>query len=145
MSEAKAKQQLIDASGDDKTTTGYWTARVQRERAFRLVLIAIALLYALFPVAFVISSSFNPSGSILGQGLIPSNASLVHYDELLNAPNAPFPLWVWNSVKVSTITAVLAVLISSLSAYAFSRFRFKGRRALLLTVFLIQVFPSTLR
>ncbi len=123
---------------------GYWSARVTRERTLRLVIIAFALVYALFPVLFIMSSSFNPSGSILGQGIIPRNASLVHYNALLNSPNNPFPLWVWNSVKISTITAVLAVLISSLSAYAFSRFRFKGRRTLLLTVFLIQVFPSTL-
>ncbi|NWF69422.1 MAG: sugar ABC transporter permease [Chloroflexi bacterium] len=123
---------------------GYWTVRVYRERALRLLVIAIALIYALFPVAFIISSSFNPSGSILGQGLIPNNPSLVHYNELLNSALFPFPLWVWNSVKISTITAFLAVMIGALSAYSFSRFRFSGRRALLLTIFLIQVFPNIL-
>jgi ABC-type maltose transport system permease subunit len=110
----------------------------------RLVIIAIAIIYALFPVVFIISSSFSRSGSILGQSIIPRDLSLVHYDELLNSALHPFPLWVWNSVKISTITAILAVLISSLSAYAFSRFRFRGRRGLLLTIFLIQVFPNTL-
>jgi ABC-type maltose transport system permease subunit len=140
---SEVKTSAITATGN-KTSEGYWTARVQRERALRLLLIAFALLYALFPVAFIISSSLNPSGSILGQGIIPSNASLVHYNELLNSTLHPFPLWVWNSVKISTITAILAVMVSALSAYAFSRFRFKGRRSLLLTIFLIQVFPNIL-
>jgi arabinogalactan oligomer / maltooligosaccharide transport system permease protein len=142
---SEVKPAIGKANGNDQSQSGYWTARVQRERAIRLILVGLALIYALFPVIFIISSSFSPTGSILGQGLIPRNASLINYEQLFSDPiNNPFPLWVWNSVKVSTITAILAVLISSLSAYAFSRFRFKGRRALLLAVFLIQVFPSTL-
>jgi len=50
----------------------------------------------------------------------------------------------WNSVKVAGITTILAVFVTALTAYSFSRFRFRGRRSLLLTILLIQVFPNML-
>ena len=78
------------------------------------------------------------------QQLIPPNASLANYQELLNNPLHPFFLWMWNSVKISSITALLAVFVTALTAYSFSRFRFRGRRSLLLTILLIQIFPNLL-
>jgi ABC-type maltose transport system permease subunit len=78
------------------------------------------------------------------QQLIPPNASTANFEELLNDPLHPFTLWLWNSVKVAVITAFLAVLVTAFTAYAFSRFRFRGRRPLLLTILLIQVFPNML-
>jgi arabinogalactan oligomer / maltooligosaccharide transport system permease protein len=118
--------------------------RKQRERIFRLTLIALALLFAVFPILFIVSSSLSSSNSLSGQGLIPRNPTLENYNALFNTPTAPFWLWLWNSTKVATITSVLSVLVSALSAYAFSRFRFVGRQGLLLTIFLVQVFPNAL-
>ncbi|MDT8304646.1 MAG: sugar ABC transporter permease [Anaerolineae bacterium] len=121
----------------------------KRQRQVRLVLgyvvAVLAIAFALFPVIWVVSASINPSGSLASQELIPPNASLENYQVLLGGdPRFPFPLWMWNSFKLAAITSVLAVLITSLSAYAFSRFRFSGRRNLLLTLFLVQVFPNSL-
>lgn len=113
--------------------------------ALRYVVAIIAITFALFPVIWVISASINPSGSLASQELIPDNASLANYRVLLGGdPRFPFLRWLWNSFYLATITSILAVFITSLSAYAFSRFRFAGRRNLLLTLFLIQVFPNTL-
>ena len=50
----------------------------------------------------------------------------------------------WNSFKVSSISAILAGLITLMSAFAFSRFRWAGRSQLLLVILLIQVFPAIL-
>jgi arabinogalactan oligomer / maltooligosaccharide transport system permease protein len=58
--------------------------------------------------------------------------------------DAPFLRWVINSVLVSGIAAILTVILASLAAYAFSRFRFKGRRTGMLSLLLIQMFPSLL-
>ena len=55
-----------------------------------------------------------------------------------------FWLWMWNSFKVSSISALLAGLITLMSAFAFSRFRWAGRSQLLLVILLIQVFPAIL-
>lgn len=122
--------------------------QAQRRRTLglivRLVLIAISIAYALFPVFWLLSISLNPRNTIVVEGFIPENASLANYDLLLNSGLYPFMTWLWNSIKVSSITMVLTVLISTFSAYSFSRFRFRGRRTTLIVAFLVQVFPNSL-
>lgn len=111
----------------------------------RYVVAVVAITFALFPVIWIISASFNPVGTLSAQTLIPENASFENYNVLLGGdPRFPFPRWLFNSLYISTITSILAVFVTALSAYAFSRFRFTGRRNLLLTLFLVQVFPNTL-
>jgi ABC-type maltose transport system permease subunit len=111
---------------------------------WRMIVLGLALVYALFPIVWIISAAFNPTGSMAGQQLIPANASLRNFNELLNDPLHPFLTWILNSVKIATITSALAVMITAFAAYAFSRFRFRGRRGLLVTILLIQVFPNML-
>ncbi len=110
----------------------------------RLAVAVVAILYALFPVVWIISASFNPSGSLASRQLIPRNASFKNYDDLLNDPLHPFWRWMGNSFKVASITSIISVAITALSAYSFSRFRFRGRQNLLLAILLIQVFPNML-
>jgi ABC-type maltose transport system permease subunit len=128
----------------------------QRDKAvgltLRMIVIAIALFFALFPVIFIISSAFNPAGTLAVANLIPnvSNPSQLfkNFNDLLfNPANAElFPFWRWitNSLIVATVATTLNVLITALAAYSFSRFRFSGRQSLLLGVLLIQVFPNLL-
>ena len=118
--------------------------RRRRQIFFRLCVVIPALLFALFPIIWIISAAFNPTSSMASQQLIPPNASTANFEELLNDPLHPFFLWIWNSVKVAGITTILAVFVTALTAYSFSRFRFRGRRSLLLTILLIQVFPNML-
>lgn len=120
------------------------TAQRRWGTVFRLLLAAVTIGFAFFPIVWIISASFNPTGSLATQKLIPENASLANYRLLLNDPLHPFLRWVFNSLKVSTLTAVLGVVSIMLSAYSFSRFRFKGRRQLMLALLLIQVFPTLL-
>ncbi|GAB4481692.1 MAG: maltosaccharide ABC transporter permease MalD [Anaerolineae bacterium] len=124
------------------------TASLKRRRrlamAGRILVAVLALGYALLPVLYVISASFNPLNTLSSTTLIPRQASLENFQRLLNDPVNPFLRWMWNSLKVSVIAAVLSTLVSAISAYAFSRFRFRGRRTLLLSVFLVQVFPNSL-
>jgi ABC-type maltose transport system permease subunit len=111
----------------------------------RLALVAVAIFYALFPVLWVFAVSINPRNSIVVDGLIPTGATFRFYEELLRPGGIyPFLSWLWNSVRMSLVTMVLSVMISTFGAYAFSRFRFTGRRLTMLSVFLIQIFPSSL-
>jgi ABC-type maltose transport system permease subunit len=116
---------------------------------FRAVVIIVVGIFTLFPVIWIISAAFNPTGTMTSQTLIPANVKslgelLVNFNRLFNNPQVPFWRWVFNSVIVATITTVLTVMISALAAYSFSRFRFRARRSLLVTVLLIQVFPNIL-
>jgi arabinogalactan oligomer/maltooligosaccharide transport system permease protein len=110
----------------------------------RLIVAVLALVFALFPVIWIFSASIDPSNSLVNQSLIPRNATLANYVNLLRSDLFPFRTWLWNSLRISIVTTVLGVLFTALAAYAFSRFRFRGRRSLLQTILLIQVFPNFL-
>jgi ABC-type maltose transport system permease subunit len=110
----------------------------------RHLIIWIVIVFALFPVVWIISASFNPTNTLVGQRLIPRNPSLKHYHELFTNPQHPFPVWILNSVKVAGLTALFTVALTALGAYAFSRFRFRGRRTGLMALLLVQMFPQML-
>lgn len=112
--------------------------------AWRHLVVISVLLFVFFPVAWVISASFDGTNSLMRQSLIPIVTTFDNYKMLMNDPQYPFPLWMWNSLKVSGISAILSVSLCTLAAYAFSRFRFKGRRSGLLALILVQVFPQML-
>lgn len=108
-------------------------------------LVAIVLIvFAVFPVVWVISASVNPSNTLASAKLIPDNFGWDNYRLLFNTPQFPFARWLWNSVKISSITTILSVSITTLAAYAFSRLRFTGRQTMLKAILLIQVFPGLL-
>ncbi|MEZ4611987.1 MAG: sugar ABC transporter permease [Caldilineaceae bacterium] len=112
--------------------------------ALRILLAIVLLFFALFPVVWIFSASINPSNSLVNQDLIPPNASLENYRALLGNDRFPFFLWMGNSLKLAILTTVLGLIFTAMAAYAFSRFRFRGRRSLLQSILLVQVFPNFL-
>ena len=111
---------------------------------WRHTVLMLFVAFALFPILWVISASFNPANTLVGQRLIPSNVCLANYKELFTSEQYPIALWIRNSVVIGLITSTLVVVLTSFAAYAFSRFRFKGRRTGLFASLLIQVFPQML-
>ena len=139
----------LDLQKEDNKEKNRKRSRAPRRKKYivtilQLLLAIVTIGFAFFPIIWIISASFNPTGSLATQRLIPENVSIANYQRLLTNPLQPFPRWVLNSLKISVITAILGVLSIMLSAYSFSRFRFKGRRQLLLALLLIQVFPTLL-
>ncbi|MFZ2095938.1 MAG: sugar ABC transporter permease [Anaerolineales bacterium] len=112
--------------------------------AIRLLLALILVIFSIFPVIWMISASLDPTGSLATQTLIPKNAGFGNYIKLLNSTEFPFWTWLWNSIKISSITSVLSLAITTIAAYAFSRFRFRGRVTMLKGILLINVFPALL-
>lgn len=119
----------------------------QRRRLDHIVrwLIALILMvFAIFPVLWVLSASLNPLNTLASARLIPNNFGFDNYRFLFESPEFPMLTWLWNSIKISSITTILSVSITTLAAYAFSRFRFTGRQNMLKAILLIQVFPGLL-
>jgi len=80
-----------------------------------------------------------------GQPLYDVGSSyLINYDTLFNNERKPFLRWIFNSVVIASLNSIIVVLITAFSAYSFSRFRFSGRRSLLILILLVQVFPNLL-
>jgi len=123
-----------------RLTGGRWWTEV----GWRHAVGAVAVAFAVFPILYIVSAAFNPLGSVVSTGLIPRSFSLVHFQSLLTDPNRPFLRWFVNTLVVSAVVTVGQVFFSALAAYAFSRFRFRGRRGGLLTLLLIQLFPQFL-
>lgn len=126
-----------------------WQQQKQRMKYVRLAIGILAVIFALFPVVWIFSAAFNPSGTLASQTLIPRGVDSLedlfsNFTNLLTNPQFPFWRWMMNSLIVASTTSILAVAITALSAYSFSRFRFFGRRSLLLSILLIQVFPNLL-
>ena len=112
-----------------------------------------AVAVALFPVVYVASAAFNADQSLGGASLIPRDVTLDNFREILSPDPAKSQLqsstshyvrWLGNSLGIALLVATLNVLLGALAAYAFSRFRFRGRRLGLLFLLLIQMFPQLL-
>jgi arabinogalactan oligomer / maltooligosaccharide transport system permease protein len=116
-----------------------------RHIGWRHVVGVLAVLFAAFPLIWVLSAAFTEGGTLSGQKLIPDHPSLGNFRTLMSAKNHP-PFWHWfaNSMIVGLATAAITVFFSALAAFAFSRLRFKGRRPAMLTLLLVQMFPSVL-
>jgi arabinogalactan oligomer / maltooligosaccharide transport system permease protein len=110
----------------------------------RLMVAIILIIFSIFPVLWVISASINPTGTLATQTLIPKNPGFGNYLTLLKLDQFPFWTWFLNSVKIASITSVLSLSITTVAAYAFSRFRFRGRQTMLKALLVINVFPGLL-
>src|SRR6266498_2808782 len=118
--------------------------------AVRLIVALLLIFFAIFPMLWIISASFNSSQSLSTQTLIPPKPSLINYQRLFGLDptyrfgDLVYQKWIFNSVKVATITTFLSLGITTMAAYAFSRLRFAGRVTILKGILLIQVFPNLL-
>jgi len=116
-------------------------------------LLAITLFFfltgILFPFYWMVSSSFKSYQEIGGTEpvYIPSALRLDAYRELFDPSHPRFQEFgenVLNSVRVAVPTAIIAVILSTLGAYAVARFHFRGKEAMLNSILIIYLFPGIL-
>ncbi len=115
-----------------------------RETGWRHIVGIVMLVFAGFPLLYVLSASLNPGGTLLTANGLFRNFSLQSYVALFQDPQHPFLAWLGNTIVIGLVTAVGTVLLGALAAYAFSRMRFRGRRFGLLSLLLVQMFPQLL-
>jgi arabinogalactan oligomer/maltooligosaccharide transport system permease protein len=121
------------------------------------------IVYAIFPIVYILSTSLIGSADIENTSALFSSITFDNYWALLvfscdtmmrvtsdagatgmvYADN-PFDIWYVNTILIGVTTSIGSVFLSALAAYAFSRLRFKGRRGGLLSLMLIQMYPSLL-
>jgi arabinogalactan oligomer/maltooligosaccharide transport system permease protein len=105
--------------------------------------LVLASLIALFPIVWVVLSSFKPGYAVQSTELtLVKDPTLANYEYVLTQTN--FPRWVLNSVIVAAFTMAIGVFISATTGYALSRFNFPGRRKLLLIFLVTQMFPVSI-
>lgn len=124
-----------------ENTTGLRGMRWWKEVGWKHILAVVLIAYCIFPLLYVLSASLNPIGTLTGSANLFREISSTNFARLLETD---FPRWMMHSFIVSTVTAVGTIIMAACAAYAFSRFRFKGRRGGLTTLLIIQMFPQML-
>ena len=118
----------------------------KQNKIIRLTLSYIVILAMIFivvyPLLWVIGSSLNPGQSLSGSKMFPENPTLVHYQFLFDLEKSNYLFWYWNSMKISITTMILSVISVAFTAYAFSRYRFIGRKNGLMTFLILQMIPK---
>lgn len=112
--------------------------RVQLAASHLILLAACAL--SLVPTLWVLGSSFSADPNTFSYRLLPRSLGLQSFGYV--AANTPILVWLRNSLLYSASAAIITVALSSVAAYGFSRFRFRGRRYGVLALLLLQLFPA---
>jgi arabinogalactan oligomer/maltooligosaccharide transport system permease protein len=125
-----------------------------RETWWRHLVGIFASVVALFPVWFVVSAALNRDSSVSGTTLLPHHPTIANFTNILHntvpdqgsqgVVDSQFLRWFGNTLLIAIATAIFTVILGALTAYAFSRFRFKGRRFGMMGLLLIQMFPQLL-
>ncbi|MFE9740972.1 sugar ABC transporter permease [Streptomyces sp. NPDC006477] len=102
------------------------------------VTLVVASVIAVFPVLWVLLTSLKPAKFATTTDFF-KETTVENYTNLLN--DTPFLTWFANSLLVAGLTTVIGVFISATTGYAVSRFRFPGKRGLMWTLLITQMFP----
>lgn len=135
--------------------------RSRREEHFPHALLhaflAAVVLFTVYPVLWVITIAFSGKQSLAIADVPPDPTALDRLRAVLPWPaqwswanftsvmsDQPFARWIWNSAVISIATTLVGVFLACTAAYAFSRFRFPGRRAGMMSFLVSQMFPGVL-
>jgi arabinogalactan oligomer / maltooligosaccharide transport system permease protein len=130
-----AKSKLTN---ERKLTFGQWA----KKKGWRHAIGMIVVVHAVFPLVYVVSGSFADATQFTST--LFTTFTTDNYTDLFSDPYRPYANWFVNTLFISGVAAIGSVFLSALAAYAFSRLRFTGRRAGLLTLILVQMFPQLL-
>jgi len=97
-------------------------------RIFRTAVLLITAFIILMPLVVMASAAFKPDGQIyeFPMRIIPRTPTLQNFKQLVSR----FPLYTWNSLKLTTIIVLAQLVTATTGAYAFSKLHWKGRDAL---------------
>jgi len=116
-------------------------ARWFSDLGWRHLVGVLAVAYAGFPLVYVVSASLADGGTLTGSNDLFATVSGANYVAL---GDTRFWTWMANTLVVAVATGVGTVLMGAAAEYAFSRFRFSGRRVGLTALLVIQMFPQML-
>lgn len=108
------------------------------------IALTVVLAGVLMPAILVFFASINRNATLVSRNLVPplEDWTLANYAKLLT--ETPFLTWMGNTLLVSFLSTAIALVVTTLSGYAFSRFRFYGRKNGLLVMILLQMFPAAM-
>ena len=118
--------------------------RGTRDYALGTIGIALVLIFALFPVLWIISVSLKTPESVTDGRLIPAHWTLDNYKVLFDGgfSNSPFIHPLINSIAIALISTLIAITLAAFAAYAIARLEFPGKTAILTGALALAIFPQ---
>jgi len=150
MSEATSSIRSVAPQASQKASKG-WSEQDKRLPLGKQLILQLVCLFitftVLFPIMWIVSLSLDPRDIARPTEfrLIPPGASLDAYRRVLTQPTAnpvTFVELALNQFKLAGGVALLAILVGILASYSFSRFEYRGRRALMFTVVTVLMLPA---
>jgi multiple sugar transport system permease protein len=100
----------------------------------------VVVVYALFPVLWILSLSFKTADTFTDKSFIPTSWTWQNYRNIFQT--SEFVRALINSIGIAIIATVIAVVLGTMAAYAIARLDFPGKRALVAVSLLIAMFPQ---
>ena len=106
------------------------------------IIFTIISFLVIYPLVYVISGSFAPGNSVASMSIVPfaDGFTLKHFKFLLTKTH--YVKWFMNTLYIAFWTSFFTVITASLSAYVFSRFKFAFKKPMMLSLLILQIFPS---
>ncbi|MDF2988003.1 MAG: transporter permease subunit [Eubacterium sp.] len=110
------------------------------------VILIFAIILSLLPLLWIVTTSIDTTGTLSSTlvGLIPKKITFANYEKLFNSTSNSFLGCLKNSSIVAIATTCISLMLGMTAAYAYSRFRFYGRKSILTMFLLLNAFPSIL-
>jgi multiple sugar transport system permease protein len=115
------------------------TTHARKNAGWGLVSIVVVI-YALLPVAWIVSLSLKKSGDLNDGHFIPDSVTFDNYNKIFD--QSVFTSALRNSIGIALISTFIAVLLATSAAYAIARLEFPGKRAVLAAALAIAMFPQ---
>ena len=113
-----------------------------RQRVVWGIISVLVILYALFPVASILATSFKTPAGLTSGTFLPTTWTLGNYEQILVGDAQDlFLTALRNSVGICLIATFIAVILATLCAYAIARLDFPGKRLVLTTALGVSIFP----
>lgn len=111
------------------------------------VLLGLIGICSIYPALWTLLSSLRAGNSLFSDTFIPTHWTLDHYRDLFvqrATRDIQYARWYWNTIQVATLSMIFGTIIQLLTAFAFSRFRFSGRKPMMMAILILGMFPSFL-
>lgn len=137
MTSATATKELAHQATRQRRTRAIWLALDYA------VLILLAIVF-IFPVVFMVVSSFKPSATIFEDlrslnAFLPTTVTMENYNGVFIRSN--FGLFMFNSTFIVSVTVSLGLIVNSMAAYALARLRWRGRKVIFSVIVALLIIP----
>lgn len=115
---------------------------------FIYTILIVMAVFCLYPILWIVASSFT-TGNYVPHSLLPDGFNLNHFNQFFSLEHfrhlfneTDYLKWYKNTLKIAFWNMILSTLLVVTAGYAFSRYRFPGRKQGLMTMLVLQMFPS---